>query len=90
MQDTHNLEDWYTASIAAKILTEKSQREVKPDYLRSLARQKKIRTLQIGPRTTLYLKADVDAYLVEDRGKKAGLAAKERARKRDDHDGPAQ
>jgi hypothetical protein len=86
MQDTHNLEDWYTASSAAKILTERSQREVKPDYLRSLARQKKIRTLQIGPRTTLYLKADVDFYLVEDRGKKAAQAAKERTRKKGSND----
>ncbi len=85
-----SLEDWYTASVAAQVLTKKSRRTVKPDYLRSLARQKKIRTMQIGPRTTLYLKEDVDTYVVEGRGKKAAQAAKERAKNRDDSSGSAE
>lgn len=39
-------------------------------YYTSRFMQKKIRMLQIGPRTILYPEADVDAYLVEDRAKR--------------------
>ena len=55
---------------------------VKPAYLRSLARDRKICTHKLGPRTTLYFKNDIDAYKVEDRGTKAALAAKARAQQK--------
>jgi hypothetical protein len=78
-EHTHVLEDWYTAAAAAEVLTQKSNKQVKPAYLRTLAREKKVQTKKIGPRTTLYRKADVDAYIVEDRGKKAAKAARTKA-----------
>lgn len=79
METGHSLDDWYTASAAAEVLTRNSRKKVRPDYLRSLARQGVIRTKKIGARTMLYLKADVDGYIVEARGKKAGAAAKARS-----------
>jgi hypothetical protein len=86
MKDSDNLEDWYTAATAAEVLSRKSRRTVRPDYLRSLARTGKVTTKKLGPRITLYLKTDVDAYVVEDRGKKAGKAAKAKAGKSPEQD----
>lgn len=74
--------DWYTASQAAKAIGKRSHRVVKPVYLRSLVRLDKIRAIKLGARTTLYSKEDVDAYRVEDRGKKVARAQKARAKER--------
>jgi hypothetical protein len=74
-----NGKEWYTAAIAAEVMSRNNHRTVKPEYLRSLARLKKIETMQLGARATLYLKSDVDAYAVEDRGTKAAIAMKSRA-----------
>lgn len=73
------INDWYTAGEAAKIITKNSNREVKPDYLRTLARLGKVTTRNMGKRTTLYLKQDVDAYVVEDRGVKVARVQKSRS-----------
>lgn len=71
-QDT--FDDWYTAAKAAEVMSTKSKRKVRPEYLRSLARLGKITTKQLGKRVTLYLKKDVDSYIVESRGVKSGRA----------------
>lgn len=73
-----SLDDWYTAAKAAEVLSRKSKREVRPSYLRSLVRLGKITTRQLGKRVTLYLKKDVDSYVVEPRGAKSGRAMKAR------------
>ncbi len=78
-QDSIN--DWYTAAKAAEVLSRKSGRVVKPEYLRSLARLGKITTRKIGERTMLYLKSEVDAYIVEPRGSKSARAKKAQARR---------
>jgi hypothetical protein len=82
-QAFNSLDDWYTAGEAAKVLTQKSKRTVKPEYLRSLARLGKVRTKDIGGHAKLYLKADVDNYRVEARGRKVVRAQKARAKKDD-------
>ena len=69
-----DFEGWYTAANAAKKLTITSGREVKPAYVRSLARLGKVETKKIGERTTLYSKADIDAYKVEAPAQKANRA----------------
>ena len=74
------LSEWYTAPEAAKSMSKRLKRTVKPAYLRSLARLGKVRTYKFAAHTTLYNKADVDAYVVEDRGAKAGRAAKAKAK----------
>jgi len=79
----YSIDDWYTAGEAAKVMTAKNKRVVKAEYLRSLARLGKITTKKIGERTTLYLKKDVDAYVVEDRGEKAARAKKALASKKE-------
>jgi hypothetical protein len=79
--DKDSLDNWYTAGEAAKVISKNSNREVKAEYLRSLARIGKVDTKKIGERTTLYLKLDVDAYRVEDRGEKVARIQKARAAK---------
>jgi hypothetical protein len=61
---TINLDDWYRAEEAAKRLSENSGREIDINYPRSLASYGKIKSLDIGARGKLYLKTDVDAYVV--------------------------
>ena len=75
-----NLDDWYTAGEAADVMSKNAGREVKTDYLRSLARLGKLTTHKLG-HDVLYLKADVDAYVVEPRGRKVARAQKARFRK---------
>lgn len=69
------LNEGYTAGQAAEIMTKHSNRPVSPDYVRKLAQKGIIGSMRIHARLSLYNKADVDAYRVEERGKKAGRAA---------------
>ena len=72
---------WYTAGDAAAALSRTSNRNVDPSYLRSLVRAgAPIRTRKMGPRSMLYLRHDVDRYMVEARGQKAGRAQKTRGK----------
>lgn len=74
-----NGEYWYTAGDAAIILTRNSHREVKPDYVSKLGWLDTVRTLKVNPRVTFYYKADIDGYIVEDRGTKSAAAKKAKA-----------
>ena len=56
------------------------RRPVKSDYPRKLAEYGKVRMLKISERISLYCKADIDAYIVEVRGKKSGRAKWQRAK----------
>ena len=76
-----SVDDWYTAGEAAKKMSAHSNRTVRPEYLRTLARIGKVRTKKIGERVTLYFKTDVDAYVVEDRGEKVARIQKARSTK---------
>ena len=76
-----NLADYYTASQAAERLTLNSGRTIKPDYPRSLARYGKVRTLEMG-NGKLYLKADIDKYVVKDQPGPQSLPPGERVRDR--------
>jgi hypothetical protein len=71
----------YTREQATEVLSRnaKTGREVYPDYVRTLGRNGKIRTAKINDRLTLYHKEDVDHYIVEVKGLKAGKLATERA-----------
>jgi hypothetical protein len=81
--DSLPLSYWYTASDAAAALSRTSKKEVDPAYLRSLTRAgAPIRTRKLGPRSTLYLRHDVDRYIVEPRGQKAARAQKLKAEQR--------
>ncbi len=59
-----NLDDWYTAEEARQRLSENSGREIDINYPRTLARYDKVETLDIGARGKLYLKKDIDTYVV--------------------------
>lgn len=73
------LEQYYTAQEAALVLSRNSGKEIKPMYLRILVRYGKLTPLRINTRTFLYPRVEVDAYKVEDRGKKSARAAKKKA-----------
>lgn len=66
----NELQEWYTASEAAKKLSETSGKRIEPDYLFKLGHMKKIRTMKLGKRVTLYSKMDVDSYKVGGRGRR--------------------
>ncbi len=70
----NTLENWYTPEEAALVLTKNSERAVSAGYIRQLAHLGKITTRQIGKRMKLYLKTEIDAYVVEPRGAKLGRA----------------
>ncbi len=61
-----NLEDYYTAKQAAERLSLNSGRKIDASYPRSLARYGKVSTVEMG-NGKLYLKQDIDAYVVSDR-----------------------
>jgi hypothetical protein len=82
---SHNpieLTEGYTSQQAAEVLSRNSVRPVAPDYVRKLAKQGKIRAFKVNDRLSLYHKGDVDAYIVEERGKKAGRAMQARAKQK--------
>lgn len=75
-----NINDWYTVQEATDKLnaSRKTKNPVKTDYVRTLARYGKVQVYKIG-NASLYLKTDVDGYVVEDRGEKSGRAKKQQA-----------
>lgn len=75
-----NLNEWYTASQAAERLSRNSGKPILTSYPRKLAQYGKIKSLKMGERNSLYWKADVDAYIVEDRGEKSGRAKRQNAK----------
>ena len=71
MDEQINLNDWYDAAQAAERLKANSGRDIDVSYVRTLARYGKITQKKLGRQAALYLKKDVDAYIVEARGEKA-------------------
>jgi len=61
-------EEWLTSKQAAEILTASSGHTVLPDYVRVLGNSGKLTTWRVDDRTKLYLKSDVEKYIVGKRG----------------------
>jgi hypothetical protein len=89
MDENINLAEWYNPTEAARIISKNSDKVIRPDYVRKLAQYGKIRKIKISDRASLYWKADVDHYRVEERGMRSGKAAKKRAEKRKDKEAKA-
>jgi hypothetical protein len=79
MPDRIDLEQYYTAKEATEVLSKNSGKTIKVPYIRVLARYGKLTPKRINARVNLYPKAEVDKYVVEDRGVKAAEAAIKRA-----------
>jgi len=77
-----NLNDYYFPAEAAQRLSQNSGKTVTVDAVRKLGNLGLIGKLKVNPRMSLYLKADVDPYVVEDRGIKAARKQQERAHAR--------
>ena len=63
--------EWYTSEVALKKLIENSNgKNIGSAYLRSLARQGKIKRIKLGENFSIYNKAQTDVYKVGARGEK--------------------
>jgi len=74
-----NMGEWYTLPQAIERLNANSGYEVDPSTPRILARSGKVRTHKLTERATLYLRADIDPYVVEKRGTKVARAQRQRS-----------
>ncbi len=75
-------DDWVNGAEAARIMSERSGHAIGPDYVRWLGNHRKLTTRKISERAKLYLRRDVEAYVVDTkRGPKPGMrrAVKEAA-----------
>jgi hypothetical protein len=79
MNEQINRADWYNPAEAAARLTANSGKKIDSSYVRTLARYGKITVLKLGDRASLYLKRDVDAYVVEGRGDKTNRIKRQNA-----------
>jgi hypothetical protein len=79
MSDQIDLEQYYTSKEAAEVLSQHSGRHVDPAYIRLLVKYGKLTPKRISSRMSLYPKAEVDEYIVKDRGVRAAAAAIEKA-----------
>jgi hypothetical protein len=61
-------EEWITTKEAAKILTDNSGHPVSTGFVRRLGSDEKVTTKKLDERTKLYLKSDIEAYKVKQRG----------------------
>lgn len=77
--DIIDMHEWYTAPQALERLEANSGKKLDPGYPRLLGRIGKVEVKIISERIRLYRKRDIDAYIVEDRGVKAGRAQRQRA-----------
>lgn len=73
----NKLQEWYTASEAAKKLSETSGKRIDPDYLFKLGHLGRVRTMKLGKRVTLYNRKDVDSYKVGGRGRRPAKDSKQ-------------
>lgn len=79
MPDRIDLEQYYTASQAAEVLSRNSGKPIDPSYVRMLVKYGKLTPKKINSRLNLYPKSEVDSYIVEDRGTRAAQAAIKKA-----------
>jgi hypothetical protein len=73
-------DEGYTASEASLIVSHNSNKKVTPMDIRKLAEKGVFDSILKTKTMRLYNKPQVNNYIAEDRGVKAGRAAKERAR----------
>jgi hypothetical protein len=59
-----NMEEWYTHEQALARLIENAGRPIDRNYPRTLAKYNKVDVLELGKRTRMYRKRDIDAYVV--------------------------
>lgn len=78
-EEVINLNDWYNPTAAAARLSANSGKPIDVSYVRSLARYNKVKTHKISERISLYLKSDIDNYVVESRGVRAARAKRQKA-----------
>jgi hypothetical protein len=63
-------EDLLTAAEAALILSRNSKRDIRPQYVNQLVRQKRITPHRLDARTNLYRRGDVEQIVIAPRGGK--------------------
>lgn len=74
----YNSQEWYTPVQARERLEQNSGKSLPESYVRKLVEKNLVKSLKLSDRYKLYWKADIDNYVVEDRGKKAARAMRGR------------
>jgi hypothetical protein len=69
-------EDWITAQEATAILSKNAGRPIPDSYIRSLVRSGHVEAKALDRRTRLYLKSDVERYVVRPRDQGKGTGKK--------------
>lgn len=73
---------WYTAPQALERLEANSGKKLDASYPRYLGRLGRVEVKIISQRVRLYRRADIDSYVVEDRGKKVARKQRQKASER--------
>ncbi len=63
-------DDLLTAAESAVIISRNSKKDIAPQYLNQLVRQKRITPHKLDARTNLYRRGDVEQIIIKDRGGK--------------------
>ncbi len=74
-----NMNEWYTAPQAIERLEANIVKKLDSAYPRLLARAGLVEAKILSERVRLYRKHDIDGYVVEERGTKAGRAQRQKA-----------
>lgn len=61
-------EEWISSREARELLSQVNGREISADYVRLLGNSGRVATKPIDGRTKFYLKSDIEAYRVKQRG----------------------
>ncbi len=77
-----DLSQYYTPEEAAAVLSKNSGKRITANYVRQLVVYGKISKVKIHERLNVYLKAEIDRYIVEDPGKKSGRAKQAKSREK--------
>lgn len=71
-------QDWITAQEATDILSKNAGRPIPASYIRSLVRSGHVEAKPLDRRTRLYLKSDVEQYVVRPRDQGKGTSKKQK------------
>jgi len=72
-------DDWVNGTEAARIMSSRSGHAVSPDYVRRLGNSGKLTTRKVNERAKLYLKSEIERYIVDTKRGPKPRQAKEAA-----------
>lgn len=80
----YNSQEWYTPAQAKERLEQNSGKSLPESYVRKLVERNVVKSLKLSDRYKLYWRADIDNYVVENRGQKAARAIRGKKERREE------